>query len=125
MRLNFLIEPGKFRNRGVWNVRERTETGYFKPDPVQSFGVWFSSLEASQLRLSGGMQSEQGIEPDRFWLLQSDWMIVFRYLPKLRDLFDQKKSIYLDFKNKKHALLNLTDFNEVGIYHLAQVKRTV
>ena len=123
MRLNFLIEAGKFRHSGVFQVL--TQEGQLVPEDrvLESLPVYFSSLEASGLS-PRGQSADAKIEPDRWWGLSVSESIVFRYMRRLHDRFNEKKKIVLlsGKDQKSRTLLRLIDFNSLETYSIAEVK---
>ena len=122
MKLNFLIEAAKFRHKGEFQVLQPGSQSLVPQDQViETLPVWYSSLEASGLR-PAGQSSQAEIQSDRWWSLAVEDTIVFRFMSKLRDRFNEKKKIKLVSGGKTMTLLRLINFNSVDIYHLAEIR---
>ena len=125
VKLDFLIEPGKFRHKGVFNLLnqikdENTPPGRDYTETIQDqLPVWFSFKEASGLMLSG---EELDLEyEDNRPLHKAEQVIVFRFNKKLSDWFFRRKASRLIYEKRQYPLISLVNYNGINVYHFAVV----
>ena len=125
MKLDFLIEPAKFRHKGVFNVYrqfrdEKTPPGRDYSESVQDkLPVWFSFKEGSGL-VTQGEELEFNYE-DKIPQHSGEQILVFRFNKKLSDWFYNRQAIRLIYENRQYPLIGLVNYNGINIYHLATV----
>lgn len=123
MKLDFLIEPGKFRHKGVFNIINQIgqKEGNYTEKIINTFPVWFSFKESSGLITTSGELLETEQEGDAE-IRQGDDDIVFRFIKRLQDSYYlQNIEVRLIYKEKEYKLESLLNYNGLDIYHIGRI----
>ena len=123
MRLDFLIEPAKFRHKGIFNVYRQSQTAH-EEEIQETLPVWFSFKEGSGL-MTTGEDLDVEFEEDSSARHTADHTLVFRFNKKLSEWFYKRNAIRLQYEGRQYPLRGLINYNGINVYHLAKVVLTL